>query len=153
MKIKLVFFGKQKSSSVDDLIQEYIKRTNKYINCEVSYLVVNDQDSIKKKKKEFSKFSDIINKDDRVFLLDERGKHYDSLSFSAKLSQCIDTGVKRIILVVGGAYGFSEEMYKSSNELIALSKLTLTHEIARLLISEQIYRAITIINNHPYHHE
>jgi len=153
MKIKLVFFGKQKSSSVDDLIQEYIKRTNKYINCEVSYLVVNDQDSIKKKKKEFSKFSDIINKDDRVFLLDERGKQYDSLSFSAKLSQCIDTGVKRIILVVGGAYGFSEEMYKSSNELIALSKLTLTHEIARLLISEQIYRAITIINNHPYHHE
>ena len=153
MKIKLVFFGKQKFSSVDDLIQEYIKRTNKYINCEVSYLVVNDQDSIKKKKKEFSKFSDIINKDDRVFLLDERGKHYDSLSFSAKLSQCIDTGVKRIILVVGGAYGFSEEMYKSSNELIALSKLTLTHEIARLLISEQIYRAITIINNHPYHHE
>ena len=153
MKIKLVFFGKQKSSSVDDLIQEYIKRTNKYINCEVSYLVVNDQDSIKKKKKEFSKFLDIINKDDRVFLLDERGKHYDSLSFSAKLSQCIDTGVKRIILVVGGAYGFSEEMYKYSNELIALSKLTLTHEIARLLISEQIYRAITIINNHPYHHE
>jgi len=153
MKIKLVFFGKQKSSSVDDLIQEYIKRTNKYINCEVSYLVVNDQDSIKKKKKEFSKFSDILNKDDRVFLLDERGKQYDSLSFSAKLSQCIDTGVKRIILVVGGAYGFSEEMYKSSNELIALSKLTLTHEIARLLISEQIYRAITIINNHPYHHE
>ena len=153
MKIKLVFFGKQKSSSVDDLIQEYIKRTNKYINCEVSYLVVNDQDSIKKKKKEFSKFSDILNKDDRVFLLDERGKHYDSLSFSTKLSQCIDTGVKRIILVVGGAYGFSEEMYKSSNELIALSKLTLTHEIARLLISEQIYRAITIINNHPYHHE
>lgn len=153
MKIKLIFFGKQKSSSVDDLIQEYIKRTNKYINCEVSYLVVNDQDSIKKKKKEFSKFLDIINKDDRVFLLDERGKHYDSLSFSTKLSQCIDTGVKRIILVVGGAYGFSEEMYKSSNELIALSKLTLTHEIARLLISEQIYRAITIINNHPYHHE
>ena len=153
MKIKLVFFGKQKFSSVDDLIQEYIKRTNKYINCEVSYLVVNEQDSIKKKKKEFSKFSDIINKDDRVFLLDERGKHYDSFSFSAKLSQYIDTGVKRIILVVGGAYGFSEEMYKSSNELIALSKLTLTHEIARLLISEQIYRAITIINNHPYHHE
>ena len=153
MKIKLVFFGKQKSSYVDDLIKEYIKRTNKYIKCEVSYLVVNDQDSIKKKQKEFSKFSDMINKDDRVFLLDERGKHYDSLSFSAKLSQCIDTGVKRIILVVGGAYGFSEEMYKSSNELIALSKLTLTHEIARLLISEQIYRAITIINNHPYHHE
>ena len=153
MKIKLVFFGKQKSSSVDDLIQEYIKRTNKYINCEVSYLLVNDQDPIKKKKKEFSKFSDMINKDDRVFLLDERGKQYDSLSFSAKLSQCIDLGVKRIVLVVGGAYGFSEEMYKSSNELIALSKLTLTHEIARLLISEQIYRAITIINNHPYHHE
>jgi len=153
MKIKLVFFGKQKSSSIDDLIQEYIKRTNKYINCEVSYLLVNDQDPIKKKKKEFSKFSDMINKDDRVFLLDDRGKQYDSLSFSAKLSQCIDLGVKRIVLVVGGAYGFSEEMYKFSNEQIALSKLTLTHEIARLFISEQIYRAITIINNHPYHHE
>jgi len=153
MKIKLVFFGKQKSGSVDDLIQEYIKRSNKYISCDVIYLLANDKDPIKRKKKEFSKFSDLINKDDRVFLLDDRGKQYDSLSFSAKLSQCIDTGVKRIILVVGGAYGFSEEMCKSSNELIALSKLTLTHEIARLLISEQIYRAITIINNHPYHHE
>ena len=153
MKIKLVFFGKQKSGSVDDLIQEYIKRTNKYINCEVSYLLVNDQDSIKKKQKEFSKFSDMINKDDRVFLLDERGKQYDSLAFSTKLSRCIDLGIKRIVLVVGGAYGFSEEMYKCSSELIALSKFTLTHEIARLFISEQVYRAITIINNHPYHHE
>ena len=153
MKIKLVFFGKQKFGTVDDLIQEYLKRSNKYINCEVNYVLVNDQDPIKKKKKEFSKFSDLINKDDRVFLLDERGKQYDSLTFSKKLSQCVDLGVKRIILVVGGAYGFSEEMYKSSNELIALSKFTLTHEIARLLISEQIYRAITIINNHPYHHE
>ena len=153
MKIKLVFFGKQKSSSVYDLIREYIKRTNKYINCEVSYLVVNDQDPIKKKKREFSKFSDMINKDDRVFLLDERGKQYDSLGFASKLSQCIDLGIKRVVFVVGGAYGFSEEMYNASNELISLSKLTLTHEIARLFVSEQIYRAMTIINNHPYHHE
>lgn len=153
MKIKLVFFGKRKSGSVDDLIQEYIKRSNKYICCEVTYLLANDKDPIKRKKKEFSKFSNIINKDDRVFLLDEKGKQYDTLTLSTKLTKCIDTGVKRIILVVGGAYGFSEEMYKSSNELIALSKLTLTHEIARLLISEQIYRSITIINNHPYHHE
>ena len=144
-------FKQDKSSDI--LIQEYIKRINKYINCEVSYLLVNDQDLIKKKKKEFAKFSDMINKDDRIFLLDERGKQYDSLEFSAKLSQCIDLGIKRIVLVVGGSYGFSEEMYKSFNELIALSKFTLTHEIARLFISEQIYRAITIINNHPYHHE
>ena len=153
MKIKLVFFGKQKSSSLYDLIREYIKRTNKYINCEVSYLVVNDQDPIKKKKREFSKFSDMINKDDRVFLLDDRGKQYDSLGFASKLSQCIDLGIKRVVFVVGGAYGFSEEMYNASNELISLSKLTLTHEIARLFVSEQIYRAMTIINNHPYHHE
>ena len=119
----------------------------------MTYISANDNDPIKRKKKEFSKFSNIINKDDRVFLLDEKGKQYDTLTLSTKLTQCIDTGVKRIILVVGGAYGFSDEMYKSSNELIALSKLTLTHEIARLLISEQIYRSITIINNHPYHHE
>ena len=108
---------------------------------------------LKERKKSFLSFSDLINKDDRVYLLDEKGKQYDSLTLSTKLTHCIDSGVKRIILVVGGAYGFSEEMYKSSNELIALSKLTLTHEIARLLISEQIYRSITIINNHPYHHE
>ena len=153
MKIKLIFFGKKKSGSVDDLIQEYIKRSNKYISCDVTYLLANDKDPIKRKKKEFSKFSDLINKDDRVYLLDEKGKQYDSLTLSTKLTQCIDSGVKRIILVVGGAYGFSEEMYKYSDELISLSKLTLTHEIARLLISEQIYRSIPIINNHPYHHE
>ena len=101
----------------------------------------------------FKKKISYINNDDFVILIDEKGVQYDSILFAEKIKSYLQNSVKSIVFIVGDAYGFSEKLYKRSNEIISLSKLTFTHEIARLIIIEQLYRSITIIKNHPYHHE
>ena len=101
----------------------------------------------------YNKKSSDINNDDIVILFDEKGKHYDSISFSKNLKNNIQNSPKRIVFIVGDAYGFPSDFYNRCDEIISLSKLTFTHEIARLIVVEQLYRAIMIIKNHPYHHE
>ena len=98
-------------------------------------------------------YNSVINNDDIVILVDEKGKHYDSISFSKKIKNKIQKSPKRIVFIVGDAYGFPTELHKRCDETISLSKLTFPHEIARLIVVEQLYRAIMIIKNHPYHHE
>ena len=142
MKIKLIFFGKKKKNVLDETTVSYLTRIQKEINTEVVF--ISDQKKIP---------SNYFKDNDLVILIDEKGHQYDSLSFSKKLKKLIQDSPKKIIFIVGDAYGFSSEIYERSNEVISLSKFTFTHEIARLVITEQIYRAITIIKNHPYHHE
>ncbi len=142
MKIKLIFLGKKKSSVLSDLIMNYFARIKKEINSELVFF-----SNYNKKK------ISIINNDDVVILVDEKGEHYDSISFSKKIKDKIQNSSKRIVFIVGDAYGFPLELYERSDETISLSKLTFPHEIARLIIVEQLYRAIMIIKNHPYHHE
>jgi 23S rRNA (pseudouridine1915-N3)-methyltransferase len=142
MKIKLIFLGKKKNNALNDLIINYFSRIQKEINSEIIFF-----SNYNKKK------SSIINNDDVVFLVDEKGVHYDSISFSKKIKNQIQNSPKSIVFIVGDAYGFSPDLRKRSDEVISLSKLTFPHEIARLIIVEQLYRAITIIKNHPYHHE
>ena len=120
----------------------YFKRIQKEINSEIIF--ISDQKKI---------FPNYFKENDLVILIDEKGKHYDSISFSKKFKMLIQNSKKKIIFIVGDASGFSSEIYDISNEIISLSKFTYTHEIARLVIVEQIYRAITIIKNHPYHNE
>jgi len=141
MKIKLIFLGKKKRSSLDDLIMKYFSRIQKEISSELIFVP------------NFKKKISYINNDDFVILIDEKGVQYDSILFSEKIKIYLQDSVKSIVFIVGDAYGFSEKLYKRSNEIISLSKLTFTHEIARLVIVEQLYRSITIIKNHPYHHE
>ena len=141
MKIKLIFLGKKKRSSLDDLIMRYFSRIQKEISSELIFVP------------NFKKKISYINNDDFVILIDEKGVQYDSILFSEKIKIYLQDSVKSIVFIVGDAYGFSEKLYKRSNEIISLSKLTFTHEIARLVIVEQLYRSITIIKNHPYHHE
>lgn len=142
MKIKLIFLGKKKSGVLSDLIMNYFARIKKEINSELVFF-----SNYNKKK------ISIINNDDVVILVDEKGEHYDSISFSKKIKDKIQNSSKRIVFIVGDAYGFPLELYERSDETISLSKLTFPHEIARLIIVEQLYRAIMIIKNHPYHHE
>jgi len=94
----------------------------------------------------------IFSSDDFVVLLDENGEQLNSKSFAKKLKNII-LSFKKIFIIVGDAYGLPEHLHNRSNITISLSKLTFTHEIARLIIIEQLYRAVTIIKNHPYHHE
>ncbi len=90
---------------------------------------------------------------DYVILLDERGKQYGSGEFSAFLAQKMLNGIKRLVFVIGGPYGFSEAVYRKADELLSLSKMTFSHQMVRMIFAEQIYRAMTIMKGEPYHHE
>lgn len=141
MKIKLIFLGKKKNSPLNDLTMDYFSRIQKEINSELVF------------SSNYNKKSSDINNDDIVILFDEKGKQYDSISFSKGLKNNIQNSPKRIVFIVGDAYGFPLDFHNRCDEIISLSKLTFTHEIARLIVVEQLYRAIMIIKNHPYHHE
>jgi len=86
-------------------------------------------------------------------LLDDKGKDFTSPKFSEKLQSWMLSGKKRLVFVVGGAYGFSEQVYARGNEKLSLSKMTFSHQMVRLFFVEQIYRGYTILNNEPYHHQ
>jgi 23S rRNA (pseudouridine1915-N3)-methyltransferase len=89
---------------------------------------------------------------DKVILLDEKGKTYTSVQFSNFIQTQMNTSLKQLVFVIGGAYGFSDEMYQRADSLLSLSKMTLTHQMVRIVFLEQVYRAFTILNNEPYHH-
>ena len=89
---------------------------------------------------------------DYVVLLDEKGREYDSVGFSEFVAQKMLSGVKALVFVIGGPYGFSEAVYKRFNEKISLSKMTFSHQMVRMIFAEQLYRAMTIMKGEPYHH-
>jgi len=155
MEIKLIVVGKTKSSELVGLINEYIKRINFYKKFKV--IEVNSLKSKKNSQKEIKKIEGEnvlknIKKNELIFLLDENGKSFNSRKFANFLSNKFKTN-KSIVFVVGGAHGFSNEIKQKSNEIISLSEMTFSHQIIRLFFTEQVYRALTILNNHPYHND
>ena len=90
---------------------------------------------------------------DKVILLDEKGKSFSSIDFSNLLNQKLLDSTKKLVFVIGGAFGFSEEVYKRANSKISLSKMTFSHQMIRLIFKEQLYRAFTILKGEKYHHE
>ena len=90
---------------------------------------------------------------DYVVLLDEHGREFTSMEFAAYMERKMQSVPKQLVFIIGGPYGFSPEVYARANEKLSLSKMTFSHEMVRLFFIEQIYRAMTIINNEPYHHE
>jgi 23S rRNA (pseudouridine1915-N3)-methyltransferase len=93
-----------------------------------------------------------IEKSDAVILLDENGKLYNSIQFSAFLQKKMNSGLKKIVFVIGGPYGFSDDLYNRCNEKVSLSPMTFSHQMVRLFFTEQLYRSFTILRNEPYHH-
>src|SRR5699024_7595916 len=94
-----------------------------------------------------------LKKQDYVILLDERGKEFTSSNFAKSLQKLFNTGHQKIVFIIGGAYGFSDEIYQRSNSKLALSKMTFSHQMIRLFFVEQLYRAMTILKGESYHHE
>ncbi len=90
---------------------------------------------------------------DFVILLDENGKEFSSVNFSAYLQKRMNTGLKRLVFIIGGPYGFSTEVYSRANSKLSLSKMTFSHQMIRVFFIEQLYRAFTILRNEPYHHQ
>lgn len=155
MEIKLIVVGKTKSYELVRLINEYVKRINFYKKFKI--IVVNSLKSKKNSEKEIKKIEGEnvlkrVKKNELIFLLDENGKSFNSRKFADFLSNKFKTN-KSIVFVVGGAHGFSNEIKQRSNEIISLSEMTFSHQIIRLFFTEQVYRALTILNNHPYHND
>lgn len=155
MKFVLVAFGRSKFPFVAEGVEHYLHNIENM--AEAEFLELKDQESDPKKESAFlleslkkKKFLD--DGKARVFLLDERGKLQSSKEFAASLGALRDQGVQKFVFVIGGAYGFPEEL-KAKFPLISLSKMTFPHDLARLVLSEQLYRALHILKGGAYHHE
>lgn len=145
MKIELIYIGK-KSSDYEDKISEYKKRISRYI--ELSETRIDSSDKIGEGKKLIDK----IKSDDYVILLDETGSDMSSLEFAELLDNRQNDSVRRVCIIVGGAYGVSDEIIIRANQKLRMSRMVWPHELARLMICEQVYRAYNILEGTPYHH-
>ncbi|MES2620963.1 MAG: 23S rRNA (pseudouridine(1915)-N(3))-methyltransferase RlmH [Bacteroidota bacterium] len=156
MKITLLLVGKTSSVEIKAITTDYIKRINHYMKMEeviIENSNAKNTDKSKLKELEGEWILKKISPADFVVLLDDKGKEYTSLQFSSYLQGLFNQSLKNVFFVVGGAYGFSDSVYKRANAKLSLSKLTFSHQIIRAIFLEQLYRAFTIINNEPYHHE
>lgn len=157
MKIALIVIGKTDTGYFVDAINEYKKRLVHYIPFEMEVIPdiknVKNMSEIQQKEKEGELILKFLQLGDYLVLLDEKGKDFTSLQFAAYLEKKMHTIPKRLVFIIGGPYGFSEAVYGAASEKISLSKMTFSHQMVRLIFIEQIYRAMTILNNEPYHHE
>ncbi|NGM73804.1 23S rRNA (pseudouridine(1915)-N(3))-methyltransferase RlmH [Sphingobacterium sp. SGL-16] len=157
MKITLVCIGKTDDKFIQEGIDKYIKRLKHYITFNI--IVLPDVKNVKnlseaqQKEKEAELFYKNIQSGDFVVLLDERGKEFRSIEFSSFIEKKMVASVQHMVFLIGGPYGFAEEIKQRANSFVSLSKMTFSHQMVRLFFVEQIYRAFTIMKGEPYHHE
>ncbi len=156
MKIKLIVIGKTIKPYLKEGEAEYDKRMKHYIGFEE--LVIPELKNASKlsvneiKIKEGQLILSKLEKSDTVVLLDEKGRDFTSEEFSGFLQKKMNSGLKQLVFIVGGAYGYSEDVYQRGNQKISLSKMTFSHQMVRMIFKEQLYRAFTILKGEPYHH-
>ena len=156
MNIKLIAIGKTDNKNLQTLIDDYIKRLGYYIRFEIE--IIPDLKKVKhlseaqQKDKEGEMILSKTDMSDVLILLDENGKQMDSVAFSGYLQKHMNSGIKTLIFVIGGPYGFSDAVYNRANGKLGLSKMTFSHQMVRLFFIEQLYRGFTILRNEPYHH-
>lgn len=156
MTIKLLAIGKTDNSSLKALIDDYQKRLGFYIKFE--FEIIPDLKKVKnlseeqQKQKEGELILNKLNATDVLILLDENGKQLDSVGFSDYLQKHMNSGIKQLVFVIGGPYGFSQDVYRKAQGKLSLSKMTFSHQMIRLFVIEQLYRGFTILKNEPYHH-
>ena len=140
-----------------ELVELYARRVNHYCRFAVTALPdVRNTKSMTVRQQRTAEGEAILRQladGDYVTLLDERGEEYRSVEFALWLQKRMNSGVKRLVMVIGGPYGFSDEVYRRADAKLSLSRMTFSHQIVRAIFAEQIYRAFTILNNEPYHHE
>lgn len=157
MKIVLLTIGKTGEKYLVEGIQNYQRRLKHYIQFEALETINIKKSHTFSKSELMIKEGELILKQlqnsDYVILLDDKGEDFTSVQFAKKLQGLLNSGKKRLVFVIGGAYGFSDDVYQKANEKLSLSKMTFSHQMVRLFFVEQIYRAFTILKNEPYHHE
>ena len=157
MKVTLAVVGKTEVSFVRQGIEEYVKRLSRYVPFSIRYIAdvkgTRNMDEARQKEAEGRALLQVIGAGDYVVLLDEHGTERTSVDFAAWLQRRMASGGKQLVFVVGGPYGFSPQVHDRADEEISLSRMTLPHELVRLVFVEQLYRAFTILRHEPYHHE
>ena len=157
MKTVLVVVGKNTDVNIGKLVDEYVGRINHYMPFSIE--VVPELKNAKtlsmdqQKDKEAELLQKVFQPGDYIILLDEHGRERRSMEFAQWIQKKMSAGPRRIVFVVGGPYGFAPSIHQMRNEEISLSQMTFSHQMIRLLFVEQIYRAMTILHNEPYHHE
>ncbi|SDQ68209.1 23S rRNA (pseudouridine1915-N3)-methyltransferase [Flagellimonas zhangzhouensis] len=157
MQITLLAIGKTDKSELEELISVYEKRLKHYVKFQMEIIpdIKNRKNlsEAQQKEKEGELILAQLQPTDTLILLDEKGKQYTSMDFAQFLQKQMNSGIKNLVLVIGGPYGFSDAIYAKSSGKISLSKMTFSHQMIRLFIVEQIYRGFTILRNEPYHHQ
>ncbi len=157
MNITLICIGKTDEKPLEELIQKYEKRLPSHWNFQRMEIPdIKNRKNLsesQQKEKEAELIFSKLNNSDYVILLDEKGKQLSSSDFAGELQSLMNQSIKQIAFVIGGPYGFSDEVYKRANRKLSLSEMTFTHQMVRLFLIEQIYRAFAILQGKPYHHE
>jgi 23S rRNA (pseudouridine1915-N3)-methyltransferase len=157
MNIKLIAIGKTDDKALQSLIEDYAKRLSFYIKFDLDVIPdiknVKNVSEAQQKVKEGELILSKINSTDQLILLDENGKTFSSVAFSDELQKKMNSGVKTVVFVIGGPYGFSDTVYAKAQGNISLSSMTFSHQMVRLFFIEQLYRGFTILKNEPYHHK
>lgn len=157
MKIKLLAIGKTDDKNLQLLVQKYQSRLKHYIKFELEIIPdlknAKNLSEAEQKDREGELILSRIGGSDQLILLDDKGESYNSMGFSKFMQKKMNAGVKQLVLVIGGPYGFSETVYQKAHGKLSFSKMTFSHQMIRLFVVEQIYRAFTILRNEPYHHE
>ena len=157
MKVLLLMIGKTNQESLQQLIQDYMNRIQHYVNFETAIIPelknTKNLPVAEQKEKEADLILKQIDNQDDIVLLDERGKQYSSLAFAEFMDKKMNSSIKRMVFVVGGPFGFSKRIYDRANGMISMSPMTFSHQMIRLIFTEQLYRAMTIIRGENYHHE
>lgn len=156
MTIKLIAIGKTDDKRLQSLIEDYKKRLGFYIKFKFEVIAdlkhSKNLSEAQQKEKEGALILKQVAPSDVLILLDENGQQMNSVAFSNYLQKHMNSGIKQLLFVIGGPYGFSPEVYARSNGKLSLSKMTFSHQMVRVFFTEQLYRAFTILKNEPYHH-
>jgi Uncharacterized conserved protein len=157
MKVTLLTVGKTNDLSFKNAISEYQKRLKFYISFEIEEIPslknTKNLTEDKQKEKEGELILKYLQAEDEVILLDDKGDEFTSKQFATYIEKKASSGLKQLYFVVGGPYGFSQEVYQRANGKVSLSRMTFSHQMVRLVFTEQLYRAMTILRGEPYHHE
>ena len=157
MKIAILAIGKTQTAYIRTGIDEYLRRLTHYVPTELIQLPALRQtrglSEVQQKQAEGQQLLAALQPGDFVTLLDERGLEFTSREFAGEIDRRMSSGIKRLVFVIGGPYGFSDEVYARADSKLSLSRMTFSHEMVRLFFLEQIYRAMTILRGQPYHHD
>ncbi|MBO4755070.1 MAG: 23S rRNA (pseudouridine(1915)-N(3))-methyltransferase RlmH [Bacteroidales bacterium] len=157
MKLQLFFIGRTVGTVYPSLINEYVQRLAHYVPIQVEEIPdlknTKNLTQEQQKEREADQVLERLQPGDVLVLLDERGREMTSREFSQWIEQKMLTTSRRLVLLIGGPYGFSPRIYEAASQKISLSKMTFSHQMVRLFLVEQLYRAFTILRGEPYHHD